>query len=193
MRFLLRLSRLAVARASRTASPASPARNVAKTLAQTSVLWAIFLLLLPHWISSLERRRLPLASHLLPPRPSKYLGALLFVAGGSLGIWSGVTMALRGRGTPLPVDAVRELVASGPYAHVRNPMAMGSLLQGVAVGLWKRSPLVVLYGLCGVPFWNLMLRPGEEDALEARFGAAYLRYKSRVRCWIPRLGSYKPQ
>jgi len=139
MRSIFDLARFIVARASRTARPASPACNVAKTLAQTAVLWAVFLLALPLCCRALEEKRLPRASRLLPLVPCKLLGAALFVLGGALGIWSGMTMAVRGKGTPLPLDAVRELVTSGPYAHVRNPMSAGSLLQGVAVGLWLRS------------------------------------------------------
>ena len=100
-------------------------------------------------------------------------------------------MAVRGRGTPLPLDAAREMVTSGPYAHVRNPMAISGLAQGVAVGLWMRSPLVVLYALCGGPLWCWGVRPGEEAALEERFGEPYCAYRRAVRLWWPRLRAFR--
>ena len=41
-------------------------------------------------------------------------------------------MAVTGRGTPLPFDAARDLVVSGPYRLVRNPMVVAGLTQSLA-------------------------------------------------------------
>jgi protein-S-isoprenylcysteine O-methyltransferase Ste14 len=46
--------------------------------------------------------------------------------------WSVWNFAVRGRGTPLPVDAPQRLVIQGPYRYTRNPMylALFSALLG---------------------------------------------------------------
>ncbi len=134
MRALLLLRRL-VAHASREAVLASPARNVAKTLAQSALFWSVFLLILPRVILKIERGLLPGPSKYLSSQASRRVGQILFACGSALGLWSGITMALRGKGTPLPLDAPRELVVAGPYRRLRNPMAVSGVAQGVAVGL----------------------------------------------------------
>jgi protein-S-isoprenylcysteine O-methyltransferase Ste14 len=78
------------------------------------------------------------------------------------------------------------LVVAGPYRWVRNPMALAGIAQGVAVGLITASWLVVIYALAGSLVWNHIVRPYEEADLEKRFGAAFLRYRMHVRCWVPR-------
>ena len=117
---------------------------------------------------------------------------MLFVLGGALGLTSGAVMAVRGRGTPLPADCPRELVVAGPYRFVRNPMAVAGLAQGVAVGIFLGSPVVVAYALAGGPAWHLLVRPWEEADLERRFGEPYRRYRAAVRCWLPRFPGYRP-
>lgn len=191
MRFLVHFARFIVARASRTARPASPAWNVSKTMMQSVLFWSLFLLVLPRLVARLEARCLPASPQYLRHPRWKLAGQILFACGGALGLWSGAVIAIRGRGTPLPLDAARRLVLSGPYSRVRNPMALAGLSQGVGVGLWMRSPLVIAYALCGAPAWSLLVRPGEEDALEARFANAYRHYKTGVRLWLPLLRAYR--
>lgn len=175
----------------REARPAPVLRNVAKTLAQTAVFWTIFLFLIPTALVVVE-------GAVAPPgwgfRSSAltWLGGPLFVAGGALGLTSGMVMAVRGRGTPLPADCPRELVVAGPYRYVRNPMAIAGLSQGVAVGLVLGSPAVVAYALLGGPAWDLLVRPWEEADLDRRFGEPYRRYRAAVRCWIPRFPGHSP-
>jgi len=94
-------------------------------------------------------------------------------------------MSLFGRGTPLPLDATRELVVRGPYAGVRNPMVMAGLGQGLAVGLYSGSVLVLLYVVVGGLIWDLVVRPMEEADLLRNFGARYQRYREAVKCWCP--------
>src|SRR5699024_2326152 len=108
------------------------------------------------------------------------------LAASALGASSAVTMARRGRGTPLPSAMPNRLVVAGPYRWVRNPMAVAGIAQGVAVGLLGTSWLVIAYSLAGGVLWHLLVRPEEERDVAGRFGAAYARYSARVRCWVPR-------
>lgn len=79
------------------------------------------------------------------------------------------------------------LVVSGPYRYVRNPMAVGSISQGVAVGLMASSWLIVLYAVAGAVIWDWFVRPHEEAELSSRFGASFASYRNAVRCWVPTL------
>src|SRR5918997_447221 len=102
-----------------------------------------------------------------------------------LGLWSCVTMALRGNGTPLPAQTARDLVVAGPYRSVRNPMAVAGALQTAGVGLWVGSWTVIAIPVPRALTSNALIRPEEEAELAARFGAPYQRYAEQVRCWIP--------
>jgi protein-S-isoprenylcysteine O-methyltransferase Ste14 len=165
----------------RPARTATPAWNLLKTLLQTAVFWGVFLFALPALLIAAERNiGWPCA-----PRP--VAGAILFAAAGLLGLWSGATMALHGRGTPLPLDAPRELVVAGPYRRLRNPMALAGIVQGIAVGLHQGSPFVIGYALIGAVLWHCTVRPAEERDLAERFGDAFRRYRNQVPLWRPRL------
>lgn len=168
----------------REARPASRTWNVLKTLAQTLIFWTVFLFLLPAAILLLEQR-LGLDRWHFSGAAWRWLGGILFLLGGSLGISSGVIMAALGRGTPLPADCPNELVIAGPYRYIRNPMVIAGLSQGIAVGIFLGSPLVIAYALAGGPVWHVFVRPWEEADLEQRFGEPYRRYRAKVRCWLP--------
>lgn len=170
----------------RYARPAAPGWNLAKTLGQIAAFWLLFLVVIPSALVALEQTWgvTPFAF------PTALAWIVLLLASG-LGLLSGITMALQGEGTPLPLDAPHHLVVQGPYRHVRNPMAVAGLTQGTCVacllGSWLSLGLVAV----GFVVWNHGVRPIEERELEARYGAPYLRYRSAVRCWIPRIRGYR--
>ena len=174
----------------REARPASRSWNVVKTLVQTTLFWATFLFLLPAGIVMLEHK-FGFTAMQFGNAAARWTGAVLFLLGGSLGIVSGVTMAVRGRGTPLPADCPSELVVAGPYCHIRNPMVIAGLSQGIAVGIFLGSPFVIGYAILGGPVWHLFVRPWEEADLEQRFGAPYSQYRAAVQCWMPRIRPYR--
>ena len=161
---------------------------VVATLLQMTVFWTLFLVVLPLPMIWLERRW-QVAVELGPPARTAalLLGALLLLAASALGAASAITMARRGRGTPLPGAMPHQLVSTGPYRWVRNPMAVAGIAQGVAVGLLAASWPVIVYSLAGGVLWHLLVRPEEERDLARRFGEDYARYSARVRTWVPRL------
>ena len=82
-------------------------------------------------------------------------------------------------------DRLGPLVASGPFALVRNPLYVGNiaLWAGFAVAarlLWLVPIIVVLLGL----EYHAIVR-WEEQLLESRLGDAYRDYASRVQRWLP--------
>ena len=175
-------------RSFRPAPRASARRNVAKTLGQSFVFWILFLGLIPAGLARLEGY-LPHQGFRFPTQ--EWSPWILFALAGCVAIASGVTMATRGRGTPLPLAAPRKLVVAGPYRLVRNPMAVAGLVQGACVGAALGSYLILVYVVVGGVLWNAWVRPLEEIDLEARFGDDFVDYRAHVRCWIPRLTPYR--
>jgi len=173
----------------RPAREAPRSHHLMVTLAQTSVFWGVFLVALP---AAILRFEFALGIPSFSFAAQHAVAAVLAVSMGVLNLGSGVTMALAGRGTPLPTSTARELVVRGPYRFVRNPMAIGGLGVGVALGLAYGSWGVVAYSVSGGVAWHLVARPMEERDLLARFGEDYAHYRSGVRNWVPRLSAYRP-
>lgn len=171
----------------RRARPAAMSWNVAKTVVQIAVVWGTTLLVIPMGIVAVQSR---LGWPFVELPGQVPAGGSLFAAFSSLGLWSGYTMATRGDGTPLPLDAPRALVTAGPYAHVRNPMALAGLGQGLAVTFMTGSLMMLLYVILGGVIWQWIVRPVEEEDMAAAFGMEFVRYRDAVRCWIPRAQRY---
>ena len=110
-----------------------------------------------------------------------------FALGGSLVV---AGLALRAWGAGYLVKTQR-LAMEGPYARVRHPLYVGSLLIGLGFGtLSGAAGLLGVLGL-GLPFFLLYYVPYKERIesarLERRFGAAYAAYRARVPALLPRL------
>ncbi len=172
----------------RVAAAASGQRHLFRSVTQLIVFWTTFFLVIPVVLRTVEYR-LRLEWPALNGALWNLVGACGFALGSALGLWSYVTMALVGHGTPLPAHTARELVAAGPYRFVRNPMALAGAVQTVAVGVWIGSWMVVIVGSAGAVVWNEIIRPVEEADLFERFGESYAQYALRVRCWLPTLRS----
>lgn len=173
---------------SRVAKEASAAFNVAKTLAFAVPFWATLLFWVPSLLFRLEIR---IGVSHFPSPVLKAVGVCLFCLFGALGVSSGLILAVKGKGTPLPLDCPRQMAVAGAFAYVRNPMSIAGIMQGVAAGIYLSSPLTILYSLCGAIFWNYVMRPWEEKDLEERFGEEFREYRRAVRCWTPNLSPYQ--
>jgi protein-S-isoprenylcysteine O-methyltransferase Ste14 len=79
------------------------------------------------------------------------------------------------------------LVATGPFALLRNPLYVGNILLWVGFALtarlvWLAPVILVLLAL----EYHAIVR-WEETLLESRLGQVYRDYAARVPRWIPRL------
>ena len=157
-------------------------RVLVHTTIQIAVFWGIFLIIIPVIINAFEDRW-NLAYKF--PILLVVVGFALLAFSSVIGVWSARAIANFGSGTPLPSQMAHHLVARGPYAFVRNPMAIAGIVQGMAMGLLIGSWLVVVYALIGSLLWNWLIRPHEEADLIERFGDEYRDYAKRVRCWWP--------
>lgn len=168
----------------RVADEGPASRHLRRSLVQLVVFWSFFFLVVPVVLMAVERR-LGISWPLLGRDAVAVTGWVVFLAASGVGVWSCITMATLGLGTPLPAETARHLVVAGPYRFVRNPMAVAGALQTVGVGLIFGSWVVVAIAVTGACTWNVVIRPGEEADLQRRFGEPYERYRSVVRCWVP--------
>lgn len=94
--------------------------------------------------------------------------------------------AVRGKGTPLPLDPPKKLVVEGPYRVVRNPMywGVGSVVLGEAA-IFHSVALTELAAVfaAGVIVFVVVF---EESELRRKFGSEYEEYCRRVPRWLPR-------
>jgi hypothetical protein len=109
-------------------------QHLMASLGQLVVFWTTFFLLVPAALWAIEHR-LRIEAPGLDRLGAQWLGTSLLAAGSAVGLWSCVTMATIGHGTPLPAATASALVARGPYRYVRNPMAVAGAAQTIGVGL----------------------------------------------------------
>ena len=115
-------------------------------------------------------------------------GWLLIAAGVALysatAFWG---FAVRGQGTPLPLDPPKRLVVEGPYRVVRNPMywAVASVMLGEAVVF--HSLALAEWALGFFAAAGLFVLVYEEPALRKKFCEEYDAYCRNVPRWLPRL------
>lgn len=101
--------------------------------------------------------------------------------------------AARGRGTPYPWDPPGELVTTGPYAYLANPMQVSAVLMIglLAVGCHSWSLAAATVGAVG--FSRFVADPHERQQLAARLGEDWQAYDSQVRPWVVRRTPYRPE
>jgi len=172
----------------REAEPASKGVRALRTVGDAVLFTGVFLGLVPVLLRLFEDTYgLPRVQG-LPWEPI----AVAIVLLNGFGLVAGLWFVKEGEGTPLPVDTAAQLVVSGPYSWIRNPMAAAGIAQGVLLSLALGSWLTLAYSLFGGLFWHVFVRPIEEEDLARRFGEPYRRYAEAVPLWRPRLGPWRP-
>jgi len=116
-----------------------------------------------------------------------YLAFPLWAAGGIILLWSFWNFLIQGRGTPAPIDPPKELVVTGFYRYIRNPMYVGIFLILLGHFLWFQSIWLLVYMVIAFLTVHLFVILYEEPTLKRTFGAAYEGYIKRVPRWIPKL------
>jgi protein-S-isoprenylcysteine O-methyltransferase Ste14 len=115
-----------------------------------------------------------------------YLTFPLWLIGLAMLIWCFWDFVQKGKGTPAPIDPPKELVVSGPYNYVRNPMYVGIALILAGYFLWFEFWSLLVYGVVICLGFHSFVSLYEEPNLKKRFGAAYEGYLRRVPRWIPK-------
>jgi protein-S-isoprenylcysteine O-methyltransferase Ste14 len=119
-------------------------------------------------------------------------GASIFCIGLALYLRCAWDFATVGRGTPAIVDPPRELVVTGLYRYLRNPMYLGVLFMAFGEAALSGSLRLLRYSILLLAVFHVFVVLYEEPNLRARFGDSYLRYCAGVRRWLPRLRPWSP-
>jgi len=116
----------------------------------------------------------------------RYSGIVPLIGGLLFYLASAWNFAEQGKGTPAPIDPPKQLVTSGPYRFVRNPMYVGGVLILLGEALLFASIVLLLY-LCIIWLaFHLFIILYEEPHLRKVFGTEYEKYCRDVRRWVPR-------
>jgi protein-S-isoprenylcysteine O-methyltransferase Ste14 len=123
---------------------------------------------------------------LLPGKLGVRIGVVLLVLGSMLCGWC-VLYFRRAKGTPVPFNPPTDLIVSGPYVWMRNPMVTGVFTGLFGIGFMLHSvSIVFIWTPLYIVLHVIELKKVEEPELELRFGAAYTEYKRTVPMFIPR-------
>jgi len=114
-----------------------------------------------------------------------YIATPVLVVSTYVTLWSIVSF-LKSKGTPVPVNPPPRLVATGPYAYIRNPMLTGIFIMLFGIGVMIGSisltfiftPVFIL-----VNAWEL--KEIEEPELVRRLGVEYIVYRDKTPMFIP--------
>ena len=112
---------------------------------------------------------------------------VLFLCGAIIYLWCACDFAVKGLGTPAPIDAPRVLVVKGLYRFTRNPMYVGVAAMIAGQAGYYRSASIGIYLLIVLLAFHTFVRLYEEPALRRLFGEQYEVYCRTVPRWLPRL------
>jgi protein-S-isoprenylcysteine O-methyltransferase Ste14 len=115
----------------------------------------------------------------------RWLGVVLFAAGGALRLWPVFVLGHRFSGL-VAIQPGHELVTGGVYGVIRHPSYRGLLVNALGWALAFRSGVGLLLTALIVPPLLARIR-AEERLLRAQFGSAYDDYCSRTWRLIPGL------
>jgi len=113
----------------------------------------------------------------------RWLGVVLFAAGGALRIWPVFVLGRRFSGL-VAIQPGHTLVTSGVYSVIRHPSYLGLLVNSLGWALAFRSGVGVLLTAFTIPPLIARIR-AEERLLSAQFGDAYDAYRSRTSRLLP--------
>ena len=123
-----------------------------------------------------------------PTLTSALIGAIPLILGECLRLWA---VGYAGGATrSRTLGAASDLVTTGPYAHVRNPLYLGNLLLSLGVCLIANIYWMIIVLLVGYFVQYLPIIASEEAYLREFCGSAYQSYFVAVHRFIPRLRGY---
>ena len=115
----------------------------------------------------------------------RWVGVVLFAAGGALRIWPVFVLGRRFSGL-VAIQPGHTLVTSGVYGVIHHPSYLGLLVSTLGWALAFRSAVGVLLAALIIPPLLARIR-SEERLLRAQFGSEYDAYCARTSRLIPGL------
>jgi len=115
----------------------------------------------------------------------RWLGVVLFAAGGALRLWPVFVLGRRFSGL-VAIQPGHALVTTGIYGVIRHPSYLGLLVNAAGWALAFRSGVGLLLVALMLPVVLARIN-AEERLLRAQFGSAYDAYRDRTARLIPGL------
>jgi protein-S-isoprenylcysteine O-methyltransferase Ste14 len=119
-------------------------------------------------------------------------GVALLAAGAVVLVQAFVRFVMDGTGTPAPIAPAEQLVVSGPYRYVRNPMYLAVIATIVGQALMLGQPALLLYATAVGVAMAAFAHGYEEPSLHRQFGMQYAAYRRAVPAWRPRRHPWQP-
>ncbi len=144
----------------------------------------VLMILLPYFMMTTNNQvSLPVVNHIF----LKIVGVISVGLGVYIFLVNTFAFKHFGRGTPVPIEPPKELVAEGLYKYVRNSMYLGYF--GIVFGEFFifGHLFLLFYAILFVILTHLYVVFVEEPGLKKRFGGDYDRYCKSVPRWIPKL------
>jgi protein-S-isoprenylcysteine O-methyltransferase Ste14 len=122
---------------------------------------------------------------------TRAVGILLIAAGLPGVIDSFVRFALQGLGTPAPIAPPKNLVVTGLYRYVRNPIYVAVVAIILGQGILFGDGRLLIYGALLWLAFHAFVVAYEEPVLAESFGTQYEDFCANVPRWIPRLTPWR--
>jgi len=153
--------------------------NTLKTILYMGTLHGFFTFYFPYQLASRDQQIIDIGIF-------RFIAFPLWIIGTLIVIQCSVDIVRRGRGTPAHLDPPKELVITGLYRHVRNPIYFGAVLVQLGYVVWFGSGWGTMYALLMFLGFHFLIVFIEEPILRNTFGADYEEYCKTVPRWIPR-------
>ena len=107
-------------------------------------------------------------------------GALITLAGGGLRVWGAGHLRKN-----------KQLTTTGPYAYVKNPLYIGTLLITLGYSAMAKNLWIMIGGFVWFFIYYAPYKKAQEgEKLIGSFGDAWLEYDKAVPDYVPRLSPY---
>ena len=155
-------------------------------MAMTALRSVLFLMLAPGMVAGVIPLTLCRSGSQIQTSFFSYLAFPLWLIGVATLLGCFWDFLVKGKGTPAPIDPPKELVVSGLYHYVRNPMYVGVFLVILGHFLWFGFLNLLIYAVVVGIVFHSFVTLYEEPNLKNRFGAVYEDYLKRVPRWLPK-------
>src|SRR3972149_6000362 len=124
-------------------------------------------------------------TELFEPSILSNLAFPLWLMGAAMMLWAFGISTSTGKAPPALIAPPKELVVTGFYRYVRNPMYVAGIIALTGWILWSPSLALIVAPFLFFIAAHFFVVSYEEPTLKKKFGAAYEDYLNRVPRWIP--------
>jgi protein-S-isoprenylcysteine O-methyltransferase Ste14 len=166
--------------------------KIAETLIASLGTLLFLFLIIPFWLIWIPHRILLSPEHIyrFDIGIYRYFGLAPIVLGVVIYIFCSGSFVVVGKASPIFFTPTKELIVTGFYRFVRNPLYIAGVLVLAGEAILFQSLGIFIYCLVTFGIINVIVLM-EETLLAEKFGARYEQYCKSVPRWIPRLKPYR--